>query len=224
MDIAKYIDHTNLKSSATPQDIVQLCQEAIAHKFCAVCVNPINVELASGVLRDLTIKVCTVVGFPLGATWLEIKQAEATRALLKGATELDMVINVGALKQGDWRYVKSEITVLTKLAHAWNATLKVIIETSQLTDKEKATACKLALEAGADFVKTSTGFVGVGAVVSDVMLMRSAVGPNMGVKASGGIKDFATAKAMLDAGASRLGLSASVAVHQEALAYRPPLF
>lgn len=188
-EIAKYIDHTNLKPYATKEDIIKLCDEAIEYGFYAVCVNPYRVKLAKDYLREknANIKVASVIGFPLGATPTEVKVFEAKKALDDGADELDMVINIGALKDKDYEYVKNDIAEVVKVAHERGAKVKVIIETCYLTEEEKVKACELAKEAGADFVKTSTGFgTGGGATVEDVRLMRKVVGPEIGVKAAGG--------------------------------------
>jgi len=212
MDIASYIDHTLLKPEATPAQIETLCNEAREYHFASVCINPSYVLFAKELLKESTVKVCTVIGFPLGATSTTAKIKEAETALLDGAQELDMVINIGRLKSGDDIYVKREISLLAECAHNANAILKVIIETVLLTDEEKRKACQLAKDAGADFVKTSTGFAGGGATVEDVRLMREVVGLSMGVKASGGISDIEKAEAMIAAGATRLGASNGVAI------------
>jgi deoxyribose-phosphate aldolase len=212
MNIAAYIDHTLLKPEATKAQITQLCSEALQHSFASVCVNPTWVALAAHLLKGSAVKVCTVIGFPLGATTPQGKVYEAKVAIDEGAAELDVVINIGRLKGGDWGYVKDEITQLAMFAHYSGVILKVIIETALLSDDEKRTVCQIAKEAGVDFVKTSTGFSSGGATVPDILLMRSVVGPNVGVKASGGITDFATAKAMIDAGATRIGTSKGVAI------------
>lgn len=211
-NIASYIDHTLLKPEATPADIKKLCEEAAKYGFASVCVNPSYVSLARQLLEKTSVKVCAVIGFPLGATSSLAKVIEADLALEDGADELDMVINIGRLKSGDHEYVKGEISALVFVAHECGKILKVIIETALLTDNEKRAACLLAKEAGADFVKTSTGFSKGGAIIVDVLLMRSIVGPAMGVKASGGIADYATAKAMIDAGATRIGTSKGIAI------------
>lgn len=215
MHIAKYIDHTLLKPEATPAQIAQLCTEALRHGFASVCVNPSHVAFAAHLLRNSPVKVCTVIGFPLGATATVIKVAEASAALAAGAQELDMVINIGMLKSGDHFHVENEIARVVGLAHKDGAIVKVIIETCLLTDDEKRTACMLAKSAGADFVKTSTGFSSGGATVADIALIRAAVGPKMGVKASGGVGDYATAQAMIKAGATRIGTSKGVAIVEE---------
>ncbi|MCA6214845.1 deoxyribose-phosphate aldolase [Thermococcus bergensis] len=216
MDIAKYIDHTNLKPYATKEDIIKLCEEAKKYGFYAVCVNPYRVKLAKEQLEGTGIKVASVIGFPLGATPTEVKVFEAKKALEDGADELDMVINIGALKDKDYEYVKNDIAEVVKVAHEKGAVVKVIIETCYLTDEEKEIACKLAMEAGADFVKTSTGFGTGGATVEDVRLMRRIVGDKLGVKAAGGIRTYEQALAMIEAGANRIGTSSGVKIVEEA--------
>ena len=215
-DIAKIIDHTLLKPEATRDQIVQLCREARECGFAAVCVNPCYVKLAAELLRGSSVKVCSVVGFPLGATLPEVKAYEARRAIEEGATEIDMVINIGALKSGDLELVKRDIASVVDVCHAKGALCKVIIEAALLTDEEKVLACRLAKAAGADYVKTSTGFGPGGATVQDVALMRRTVGPEMGVKAAGGIRSYEAAKSMIEAGATRIGASAGVKIVQEA--------
>lgn len=212
MDIARYIDHTNLKPYASREDIIKLCEEAKEYNFYAVCVNPYRVKLAKQQLEGSDIKVATVIGFPLGATPTEVKVFEARKALEDGADELDMVINIGALKDGDYEYVKNDIAEVVKVAHERGAEVKVIIETCYLTEEEKIKACELAKEAGADFVKTSTGFGTGGATVEDVRLMREIVGPSMGVKAAGGIRTREQALTMIEAGATRIGTSSGVEI------------
>lgn len=211
MNIASMIDHTALKPDTTKDQIEKLCNEALEYGFASVCVNPCYVSLCSQLLKDSKIKVCTVIGFPLGATTTAVKAAEAAEAIQNGAREVDMVINVGAVKAGDFDYVKKDIEAVVQAAKG-KALVKVILETCLLTDEEKKISCKLCKEAGADFVKTSTGFSTGGATVEDIRLMREIVKPLLGVKASGGIRDYETAKAMVDAGASRIGASASVAI------------
>lgn len=213
-DIASLIDHTLLKPDATPDQIAQLCYEARKYGFASVCINPAHVKLCADLLRGTKVKVCTVIGFPLGASSPEVKAYETETALRDGATEIDMVINIGALKGQDHTVVARDIQGVVKVGHAAGAIVKVIIETSLLTDEEKVTACLLAKEAGADYVKTSTGFAGGGATVEDVALMRRVVGPEMGVKASGGVKSFEDAKSLVAAGATRLGASAGVKIVQ----------
>lgn len=209
--LAKLIDHTLLKPDATEAQIRAICAEAREHGFMSVCVNPHWVPLCRDLLSDTDVKVCTTIGFPLGANRSEIKAVEAEDAVARGAREVDMVINVGALKSGQLDVVRNDIRAVVE-AVSGEALVKVILETGLLTDEEKVTACRLAQEAGADFVKTSTGFGHGGATVADVALMRRTVGPDMGVKASGGIRDLATAMAMVEAGANRIGASAGVAI------------
>ncbi len=211
-DIASYIDHTNLKPFASREDIRKLCEEAKEYGFYAVCVNPYRVRDAVEFLRGTKIKVASVVGFPLGATFTEAKIQETIMAVKNGAQEIDMVMNIGALKDGDYDYVRRDIEEVVRVAHYMGARVKVIIETCYLTDEEKVKACELAKEAGADFVKTSTGFGTGGATVEDVKLMRSVVGPDMGVKAAGGIRTYEQAVAMIEAGANRIGASRSVEI------------
>ncbi len=210
-ELAKMIDHTLLKPDATEAQIRQLCAEAREHQFMSVCVNPHWVPLCAELLRGTDVRVCTVIGFPLGANRSEIKAVEAEDAVARGAREVDMVINVGALKSGQRDVVLNDIKSVVS-AVAGEGLVKVIIETGLLTDDEKVLACQLAQEAGADFVKTSTGFGAGGATVHDVALMRRTVGPAMGVKASGGVRDLAAALAMIEAGATRIGASAGVAI------------
>ena len=208
--IASTIDHTLLKPDATADAVRQICAEAREHGFASVCVNSCHVALVAAELHGTPIQVCSVIGFPLGAAATLSKVFESIDAIADGATELDMVINIGAAKEGDWRTVEDDIAAVTKAAKG-KALVKVIIETCLLTDQEKELACLVAKKAGADFVKTSTGFSSGGATVADVELMRRTV-PDMKIKASGGIRDLATAKAMLAAGADRLGCSAGVAI------------
>lgn len=207
----KYFDHTILKADATTADVDKICDEALEYGFASVCVNEYYTAHVANRLVGSDVKVCTVVGFPLGMMSSQMKANEAALAVNKGAQEIDMVINVGALKEGKDKLVRADIA-LVKAACKDKAILKVIIETCLLTDEEKVRACVLAKEAGADFVKTSTGFSTGGATASDVALMRKTVGPDMGVKASGGIRDKATAQAMIAAGANRLGTSATVKI------------
>jgi len=214
MGIAQYIDHTLLAANATRQQITKLCEEARQHGFASVCVNPCHVALCAQLLEGSDVKVCTVIGFPLGATSTAAKAFETIQAIVDGAAEVDMVLNVGALKDGRTEEVRQDIAAVVQAA-AKQAAVKVIIETCLLTDEEKRTACLLAKEAGAQFVKTSTGFSKGGATVSDIALMRETVGPDMGVKASGGIRDLTAAKAMIAAGATRIGASAGVAIAAE---------
>ena len=208
--IASMIDHTLLKPEATPAQVKKLCAEAAEYHFASVCVNPVYIPLAARLLVGTGVKVCCVVGFPLGAIAPEQKAAEAASCAAMGAEELDMVIHVGAAKAGDWALVQRDIAGVVKAAAG--RTVKVIIETCLLTDEEKVKACEAAKAAGADFVKTSTGFSTGGATTHDIALMRKTVGPEMGVKASGGIRDYATAMAMIEAGANRIGASAGIEI------------
>ena len=208
--IASMIDHTLLKPEATPAQVEKLCAEAAEYHFASVCVNPVYIPLAARLLKDTGVKVCCVVGFPLGAIAPEQKAAEAASCAAMGAEELDMVIHIGAAKAGDWALVQRDIEGVVKAAAGH--TVKVIIETCLLTDEEKVKACEAAKAAGADFVKTSTGFSTGGATTHDIALMRKTVGPEMGVKASGGIRDYATAMAMIEAGANRIGASAGIEI------------
>jgi deoxyribose-phosphate aldolase len=212
--VGRYIDHTLLKPDATKDQIAQLCYEARKYEFASVCVNPTHVKLCSDLLNGSPVKVCTVIGFPLGASSLRVKAFETETALRDGATEIDMVINIGALKAKDYDLVAQDINGVVRIAHASGAIVKVIIETALLDAEEKVTACLLSKEAGANFVKTSTGFSGGGATVDDIALMRKVVGPEMGVKASGGVKDFEDAKNLVMAGATRIGASAGVKIVQ----------
>jgi deoxyribose-phosphate aldolase len=205
------IDHTLLKPDATKQQIETLCQEAREHKFFSVCVNPVWVSMAKELLKDSGVKVCTVIGFPLGATTSETKAFETKNAIENGAEEVDMVINIGALKDQNDEWVENDIRSVVAAAKG-KALTKVIIETSLLTKEEKIRACQLAVKAGADFVKTSTGFSSGGATVSDIALMRETVGPNVGVKASGGVRNAEDAQKMIESGATRIGASSSVAI------------
>ncbi|MFC1683460.1 deoxyribose-phosphate aldolase [Candidatus Zixiibacteriota bacterium] len=216
-ELAKFIDHTILKPNATREQIEQLCREASEFEFATVCVNPTWVGMCRQMLQDTPVKVCTVVGFPLGAMTPEAKAFEARQAIREGAKEIDMVINVGALKSGDDELVRRDIDAVTEACRDGSATSKVIIEAALLTDEEKIRACILAREARADFVKTSTGFASGGATAQDVALMKSAVECQLGVKAAGGIRSLADAKKMLEAGATRIGASAGVKIVQEAL-------
>lgn len=211
--IAAYIDHTLLSPTATREDIARICEEARIYGFATVCVQPVRVAQAAKLLAGTAVGVCTVVGFPHGANGGAAKAAEAARALKDGATEIDMVMNLGAAKDGDWATVAEEIAAVKKAVGAH--VLKVIIETSQLTDDEIVAACRAAVQAGADFVKTSTGFTGGGATVEAVALMRRTVGAAARVKASGGVRDYACAQAMIAAGADRIGASAGVAICRE---------
>lgn len=213
--IAAVIDHTLLKPDATSSQIELLCQESLAYNFASVCINRIHVRQANNLLKDSSVKVGTVIGFPLGAVSPEDKVHEAEQAMDDGAGEIDMVINIGALKEKNDALVEREIAWVVRAAHSRGVMCKVIIEAGLLTKDEKIRACQLARKAGADFVKTSTGFVSSGATVEDVALMRQTVGQNVGVKASGGVRDFKTATAMIAAGANRIGTSASVAIMDE---------
>ncbi len=216
--LASYIDHTLLKPDATLAEIDQLCAEALANHFASVCVNGSHVRRCAEILANSRVLVCSVIGFPLGAMASEVKAYEARRAIEDGACEIDMVIAVGLLKSGQVERVQQDIALVAQTCHSLGARLKVILETCLLSDDEKVTACTLAKRAGADFVKTSTGFSKSGATASDIALMRKIVGPVMGVKASGGVRDQVTAKALIGAGATRLGASASVAIVQGAKA------
>ena len=215
-DLARLIDHTLLKPDATEAQMRKLCQEARQYHFASVCVNPTWVPLVAEELAGTDVAVCTVIGFPLGATLPEVKAYEAECSIGRGACELDMVINIGALKSGHYDYVREDIAGVVDVAHARGALVKVIIETVLLTDEEKVEACVLSRAAGADYVKTSTGFAGGGATVEDVALMRRVVGSQMGVKASGGIRSAKDAEAMIRAGATRIGASAGVKIVQQA--------
>ena len=210
-EIAKYLDDTLLKADATPEQIVKICDEAKTYGCASVCVNSGYVPLVSKELAGSEVKTCCVIGFPLGACTSEAKAAETTDSIEKGANEVDMVINVGRANAGEWDYVKSDIEAVVKAA-AGKALVKVIIETCLLTGEEKIKACQAAKEAGADFVKTSTGFSTGGAKVEDIRLMRETVGPDMGVKASGGVRDFEKAQAMIEAGATRIGTSSAAGI------------
>lgn len=212
--IARMIDHTMLKPDATPDQIAQLCYEARKYEFASVCVNPTHVKMCAALLRGSPVKVCTVIGFPLGASSTEVKIFETETALRDGATEIDMVINIGALKAKDYDLVSKDINGVVRMAHATGALVKVIIETALLTDKEKEIASLLAKEAGADFVKTSTGFSSGGATAEDVALIRRVIGPEMGIKAAGGVRSYEDAQRMVFAGANRIGASAGVKIVQ----------
>ena len=214
--VARYIDHTLLKPDATRDEILKLCEEGARYGFASVCINPIWVREAACALRGSGVKVCTVVGFPLGSNAPDTKSFESRRAVFDGASELDMVINIGALKSGDNDLVLRDIAGVVEVAHEVGYICKVIIETALLTDDEKIRACLLSKEAGADFVKTSTGFSKGGATVADIALMRRVVGGEMGVKASGGVKDLKQAQEMIRAGATRIGASVGVKIVQEA--------
>lgn len=215
--LAKMIDHTLLKADATSGQIEQLCKEAMQYNFASVCVNSIYVPVATTVLASSPVKICTVVGFPLGAMLSQAKAAEARLAIERGASEIDMVMHIGALKAEDISALHHDISTVVAECQLHDALCKVIIETSLLDDQEKVIACRVAQDTGADFVKTSTGFSTGGATTADVRLMRSTVGDSMGVKASGGIRSLADAMAMIEAGANRLGMSAGVNVMNEML-------
>jgi deoxyribose-phosphate aldolase len=212
MDLAKYIDHTLLKPEATAEQIDQLCAEAREYNFASVCINPTWVKRAAANLRGTRVVTCTVIGFPLGANTTAIKAMEARRALREGAREIDMVLNVGALKSGEYEQVREDVAQVAEAAHEVGGLCKVILETALLTDEEKVVASSLAKDAKADFVKTSTGFGSAGATVYDVALMRETVGPEMGVKASGGVRTLEDVEDMIAAGASRIGASAGVQI------------
>jgi deoxyribose-phosphate aldolase len=212
MELSQFIDHTLLKADATTTQVEKLCQEAKENQFFSVCVNSYYVKTCVELLRGSSVKVCTVVGFPLGASTMETKRFEAMKAIAEGAKEIDMVLNISAVKSQNWQYVLDDMSSLAQICHQQGAILKVILETCLLTQDEKKKACELAVKAGVDFVKTSTGFSTSGATIEDVQLMRSIVGPSIGVKASGGIRNTETAKAMIEAGATRLGTSASVEI------------
>lgn len=210
MEKSKYIDHTILKATATPDDILKLCDEANKYHFASVCVNPANVAFAHKLLSGTDVMVCTVIGFPLGANTKEVKAFETTQAITDGADEIDMVINIGAAKAQDWELVYDDIKAVVDAANG--VLVKVIIETCYLTDDEKIMACKMAKKAGADFVKTSTGFGTGGATKEDVKLMVEAVDGACKVKASGGIRNKATFEEMINAGADRIGCSSGVQI------------
>ena len=211
-DLARMIDHTLLKPEATVDQVEKLCAEAKKFHFASVCINPSYVPLCSKLLKESDVKVCTVIGFPLGATTSETKAFETERAIGDGATEVDMVINVGRLKSGDYDYVEADIFAVVSTAKRYHVLSKVILETGLLTDEEKIKACVLAKQAGADFVKTSTGFAKGGATAGDIALMRLVVGSAMGVKASGGVRSREDALKLVASGADRIGASASVAI------------
>ncbi len=212
ISLAKYIDHTNLKPFATENDIVRLCEEAVHYGFAAVCVNPYWTATASNALRSSNVKVCSVVGFPLGATPTSIKVAEAESCLEDGADEIDMVINIGEAKSGNWDFVENEIRVLAELCKAYDSKLKVIFENCYLKKEEIILACRASVAAGADYVKTSTGFGSSGAVLEDVVLMVKEVAGKCKVKAAGGIRDKSTAVKMIEAGADRIGTSSGIQI------------
>ncbi|HKU32167.1 MAG TPA: deoxyribose-phosphate aldolase [Arthrobacter sp.] len=210
--IASYIDHTLLKPEASEAEVLRVCAEAVDYKFKSVCVNPIWVKTVKKALKQSGVLTCSVVGFPLGATPSDVKAFEARGAVLDGADEIDMVIDIAAARAGDKGALVDDIAKVAEAVHGGEAILKVIIETSLLTDEQKVLACQAAVEAGADFVKTSTGFNGGGATVEDVALMRKTVGPDLGVKASGGVRSLADAQAMIAAGATRIGASSGIAI------------
>jgi deoxyribose-phosphate aldolase len=221
-EVASYIDHTLLKPDATETEIDRLCAEAAEWRFATVCVNPTWVARAARRLKGTGVGVCSVVGFPLGATTPDVKQFEARRAIFDGAAEIDMVLNVGALKSGDVRLVSDDIRMVVGACDPCGVISKVILETALLTDEEKVTACTLAKAAGADFVKTSTGFGPGGATAADIALMRRIVGEDMGVKAAGGVRDLEQMKAMVAAGATRIGASAGVRIVKESRGEQAP--
>ncbi|MFK0040892.1 deoxyribose-phosphate aldolase [Paenarthrobacter sp. NPDC090517] len=211
-NIASYIDHTLLKPEASEADVLKVCAEAVEYKFKSVCVNPVWVKTVTKALKGSGVLTCSVIGFPLGATPSDVKAFEARGAVLDGADEIDMVINMASARANDKGALVDDIRAVSEVVHAGEAILKVIIETSMLTDEQKVIACEAAAEAGADFVKTSTGFNGGGATVEDVALMRKTVGPELGVKASGGVRSLADAQAMIAAGATRIGASSGIAI------------
>lgn len=210
-NLARFIDHTLLKPDATAEMIAKLCSEAMENDFYSVCINPFWVPLAAGLLEGTSVKVCTVIGFPLGAATTRMKAFEAEEAIAQGAAEIDMVLNVGALKSGDYNLVQNDIQAVVRTARG-KAIVKVILETGLLNEAEKIKACELSVAAGAHFVKTATGFGPGGATVEDISLMRRVVGPEIGVKASGGVRDYDTAIAMIKAGATRIGTSSGVKI------------
>jgi len=209
-EMSSYIDHTLLKPEATREDIIRLCREAVKYKFYSVCINPSHVLTAARELQNTGVKVCAVVGFPLGATTTEVKAFEAAEAVDNGADEIDMVIHIGALKSGDQDYVRNDIAAVVRAAK--KSPVKVIIETGLLSENEKKLACSLASEAGAAFVKTSTGFGPGGASIADIQLMRETIGPEVGIKASGGVRTAEIAREMIKAGAARIGTSSGPAL------------
>jgi deoxyribose-phosphate aldolase len=212
-ELARIIDSTNVKATATKSEIEKLCKEAVEYGFGCVCVNPVYVKLAATLLKGSKVRVCSTIGFPFGVTLSEIKALEAVKAVENGAEELDMVINLSALKSGDYQAVRRDVAAVVDVKRLSNEMIvKVIIETGCLTKEEKVIACRLVKEAGADIVKTSTGFLGKGASVEDVKLMRQTVGSDFGVKAAGGIRTYADAVAMIEAGANRIGTSTAVAI------------
>lgn len=212
--IAKFIDHTLLKPEATEQQVIKICEEARQYSFASVCVNPCYTKLVASKLKGSSVKTCVVIGFPLGANTSKVKAFEAKEAVANGAEEVDMVINVGEMKAGNYLYVEADIKAVCDAVKG-KALTKVIIETCLLTDEEKVKVCQLAVSAGAEFVKTSTGFNASGANVSDIALMRKTVGKNIGVKASGGIRSYDAAISLINAGASRIGASAGIKMLEE---------
>jgi deoxyribose-phosphate aldolase len=218
--VAAMIDHTLLKPDATRQDIEKLCREAAQFHFATVCVNPAWVALSANLLHGSGVGVCSVVGFPLGATTSDVKHYETRRAIFDGASEIDMVINIGALKSGDLTVVERDISAVVQPCREAKVVSKVILEVALLTDDEKIAACTLSKAAGADFVKTSTGFASGGATAADVALMRRVVGADMGVKAAGGVRDYESLKTMVAAGATRVGASAGVKIVQESTGHK----
>ncbi|MEG2353545.1 MAG: deoxyribose-phosphate aldolase [Clostridium sp.] len=214
--LCKLIDHTLLKPNASEVEVVKLCKEAIEHNFMSVCINPCYIRVAKNILKDTDVKVCTVVGFPLGSNTRESKLFETEDAINKGAEEIDMVINISKLKNRDYKYVEGEIEDICNICHKNNVITKVIIETCLLTLEEKIEACKISKNVGADFVKTSTGFSSGGATKEDIKLMRETVGDNIGVKASGAVRNYKDAIAMIENGATRIGASSSVTILNDA--------
>lgn len=215
-DLARWIDHTALKAETTAQQVMKLCQEAREHHFATVCVNPGYVPLAAGVLRGTGVGICSVISFPLGAHLPSFKEVETRMAIEAGATEIDMVVNIGALKAGAYELIFEDVRAVVEASHGHDVHVKVILEMCYLDQRQKIAGCLISKAAGADFVKTSTGFGPSGATVEDVALMRRVVGPEVGVKAAGGIRTLADAQAMINAGANRLGASASISILQEA--------
>jgi deoxyribose-phosphate aldolase len=220
-EVARLIDHTLLKADASRDEIQKLCEEALAYEFASVCVNPWNVPQAADILRGSEVRVCTVVGFPLGATLPEVKVFETRRAIHHGAQEIDMVINIGALKSGQLGLMEADIRGVVEASHAGSAICKVIIETCLLTKDEKSRAALAAKNAGADFVKTSTGFSTAGATPDDVRLIREMVGAGTGIKAAGGVRTLEDLEKMVEAGATRIGASAGVKIVEQARAGKP---
>ena len=211
LQLAKYIDHTLLKPDVLEKDIIKLCKEALDYNFASVCINPCNVVIAYDLLKKSKIKVCTVIGFPLGANITAVKIYETETSIKNGAQEIDMVINIGKFKEKNYDFVEKEISEIVRVSKG-RALVKVIIETCLLTETEIIKACEIVKASGADFIKTSTGFSTAGAKVSDIALMKSVLGESIGIKASGGIRDYETAIAMINAGATRIGASASIKI------------